>query len=1798
MITISGYEITELIYEGVRSIVYRGHRKLDYMPVVIKVHKADYPSPKEVAKFRREFEIGKRFDFDGVIKYYGMERERNDQALILEDFEAVALAEIIPAQGMDVLTFLRIALQLARGLGEVHRKQIIHKDIKPRNIVTHPDTGITKLIDFGISSQLSRENQAILSPNMLEGTLEYMSPEQTGRMNRSIDYRTDFYSLGVTFYEMLTGVLPFQAADAIELVHCHIAKLPTPLHERTPEIPQAVSDIVMKLLAKTAEDRYQSAYGIAVDLQSALNQWSTSGKIENIIAGQHDVSDKFQIPQKLYGREQEIATLLAAFDRVSQGTKEMMLVSGYSGIGKSALVNEIHKPIVRQRGYFISGKPDQFQRNIPYAALIQAFKGLIRQLLTESDTQIAAWKEKFLAALGPNGRVIVDVIPEIGLIVGEQPAVPELPPTESQNRFNFVFQNFVRVFAQKEHPLTILLDDLQWTDLASLKLIQLLMADQEIEYLFLIGAYRDNEVSDTHPLMLTIDEIQKTGRAASQSDPGAVIHHITLQPLALVSLNQLIVDALNCGLERSSPLASLVHNKTDGNPFFVNQFLTSIYEEKLLAFDSSQGCWQWELAKIQEFGMTDNVVELMAGKLQKLQPKTQEPVKLAACIGNQFDLQLLSIVHKKSLFETSSNLWEAVQEGLILPIGDAYKFLTADVTSDEVKKSPEENERLRSARNGRTEPVVSYKFLHDRVQQAAYSLISENQKKAIHLKIGRLMLEKIGEEEREEKIFDIVNQLNVGGELVTEQAERYELAQLNLIAGKKAKASSAHEPAFKYLTLGIGQLAENSWQSQYDLTLQLYVEGAETAYLSGDFAKMEKWGDVVLQRARTLLDKVKVYEVKIQACIAQNKLLEAVHITLQVLKLLKVKLPENPSKLNIVLGWVGTKLALAGKRIDGLIDLPEMTDAYKLTAMRMLSRGSAPAYFAVPQLFPLIVFKQINLSVKYGNAPLSAFAYAAYGLILCGVLGDINSGYQFGELALSLLERFNAKALKAKTFVVVNGHIRPWKEHIRETLTPWLEAYQSGLETGDLEYAAYAAYQYPAHSFFAGKALASLEREMASYSKTLGQLKQEIALNYNEMYRQVVLNLTGRSENPCRLIGESYNEDKMLPLHLEANDKTAIGYLYAHKMFLCYLFQEPHQAIENADRLKKHLDGLPGLQVVPLFYFYDSLARLAVYASAPRLEQKHFLKQVASNQKKMKKWANFAPMNHRHKFDLVEAERARVLGQETRAMEYYDSAIASAKENEYLQEEALANELAAKFYLSTGKEKIAQTYMMDARYAYLRWGATAKVKDLDEKYAWLLAKVSLDTRTEVDGTPRGTLTDRSLTTQEGSISLDLNTVMKASQTISGEIVLDKLLEKMMRIVIENAGAQRGCLILEKKGKLVVEAEATVEAQRAASVHVLQSIPVEGNPSLSEGVIHYVVRTQENVVLNDAAREGQFTYDSYIAKNHPKSILCLPLIHQGKISAILYLENNLTIGAFTADRLEVLNLLSSQAAISIENARLYENLEQLVDERTQELSQALKDLKATQKHLVESEKMAALGGLVAGVAHEINTPVGIGVTAASLIEQRTQKFVDLYKSGKMKRSDLEKFLETAAQSSQIMLSNLNRAAELVQSFKQVAVDQSSEQRRTFAVKAYLEEILLNLAPALKRTHHTIEIHCAENLLLDSYPGALSQIVTNLVMNSLVHAYDESNHGHIVFDIQRAGPRLIFQYMDDGKGIPRDHLRRIFEPFFTTRRGQGGSGLGLHIVYNQVTQKLNGTIRCESEVGVGTKFIIELPIQNGG
>ena len=1544
MNTLPGYQITEVVQLGVKSIIYRAVRESDRASVIIKTLQSEYPTIEQITRLKHEYEISSNLKIKGIIKPYSLEKYKNSCALILEDCGGQFLSHHLAGQTMELQKFLPLAIQVAQTLEELHQNQIVHQNIKPSNIIITPDFEQIKITNFSIATRLSREVHQKSNTTLLEDTLASISPEQTRRMNRDIDYRTDLYSLGITFYEMLTGELPFNSTDTLELIHTDIAVTPVSPHQRNNQVPQIVSSIVMKLLAKNSEDRYQSAFGVKADLENCLTQLLTTGKIKKFIPGTLDKSGQFLIPQKLYGRTQEVADLMASFERVSFGKTEIVLVSGYSGIGKTSVVSEIHKPIVRQRGYFIAGKFDQFKRDIPYAAITQAFESLMQQLLTKSSDDLAMWKEKLLSRLGKNGEIIIDVVPSVELIIGSQPAVPQLGAAETQNRFNRLFKEFLNVFAQAEHPLVLFLDDLQWADLASLKLIQALVTYWDTRYFLLIGAYRDNEVNSTHPLVQAVEKIQQTG---------AAVHHIILPCLELNSVTQLVGDTLGKETKNFKPLAELIFNKTGGNPFFLTQLLLTMHSEKLLAFNFTVGAWQWDITEIEAAGIVDySVVELVARSLQQLPEETQQVLKLAACIGNHFNLDNLAIVTEKPVSETARDLWEALQAGLIMPMRDAYKIALV--------------EEIDSQRRGQGEGVgshpqhpISYRFLHDRVQQAAYSLIPDSQKKQTHLKIGFLLLNSTPPSEIAENIFDIVNQLNMGVEFITNQEKRNELANFNLRAGKKAKSSAAYEAALKYFNVGLELLPDRAWQSHYDLIMELHTEALELSYINTEFERAFQLSEVIIASAKNLLEKVKVYELKVIFYFNQNQYQASIDIGLEALKMLGVALPQKHNKLFFFMWLIRTKLAVGNKRIKDLAELPPMTDANKIATLRILTHMGLAVFVVAPDMFPLLVFKMVTLSLKYGNAPLSSVGYAHYGRLHCAVLGDMDSGYRYGQMAQALLERFQTNLYNSLISLIFNAFIGHWSEQVRESLIGLLEGIQSGLETGDVNNACYCASVYSNYIFLSGEPLESVETKQSQYIQMLVNYKSEF-MAHARVGAQFVLNLQGKTPNPCLLVGERFNEETMLPALRESQNNLVIFVVFLCKSWLNYLFKDYAKSAEYARTASNYSDAATGLMYVPIHNFYYSLTLLALYPIVAKNEQKKYLKEVASLHKKMKYWALKSPGNYLHKYDLVEAEKARVLGQDEKAALYYDRAVKGASMNEYIHEAALANERAAEFYWAKGRNKVAQSYLRDAYSGYIHWGATAKVKHLESEYPMSLPPASA---AKSSGYQTITRTNYRTFSSHSSL-LDLTTVVKASQALASEIVLDKLLEKLMKMVIENAGAQKGFLLMPKEGKLLIKAAAAVESSDVAVEQCPRVSPAEVLPIT---VINYVEKTHSDVVLSQAAREGLFTDDPYIKKQQVKSALCTPILNQSKLVGLLYLENNLTTEAFSPTRLEVLKILSSQAAISLENAVLVANLseakEQLEDySRTLEVrvEERTQELKTKEAKLQEAQKLAHLG----------------------------------------------------------------------------------------------------------------------------------------------------------------------------------------------------------------------------------------------
>lgn len=1521
MYQISGYKITKKIYEGNKNVIYRAYHKSKNKDFIIKMPNSEHPDLSVIAMLKHEYEINNMINSDKVAKIYDIEYANNIPMLIMEDFGGISLSEYIYQNELDVEQFLILAKKIAEALYEIHKCNIVHNDINPKNIIINVEKQKVKIIDLGISSVLSKENREIDDNQHIMGTIYYISPEQTGRMNCPIDFRSDFYSLGVTYYEMLLRKLPFEAEDELGMIHCHLARKPISPSEINKDIPEVVSNIIMKLMEKMIENRYQTLKGLIFDLQKCLNYFYLEDKFQNFELGTNDFSGRFQIPQKMYGRKEEFEILLKSFENICYGEKEVVLVSGYPGVGKTVLVNEIHKSVARSSGYYICGKFQEFKQDIPYYALVSALNDLFQQILTESKDSVEQWKDKLKSVLGDNGQILIDVIPELENVIGKQKDVVEVPPEEARTRFNNMFISFLKMLCTKEHPIVIFLDDIQWIDLSTLRLIELVLNDYEIKYLLFILGYREAYVDKTHPLMVTIENIEKNVN----------IRKIFLKPLELIHIKEMLAETFKSNVEDVSSLAELSLEKTGGNPFFLNQFLQSLYENQLIVFDNKYNRWKWDLYGIQSAVVTDNVVDLISERIQKFSKKSQEVLKLASCIGMQFDLRTLSVVYGKTMKETYDDMWEILQEGLVVVNGDVFSLVNNDKNAK-----------------------IIYTFLHERIKQSAYSLIENKYKKQIHLKIGRLMLSNINYKNDEKIVLDIVNHFNLALELISELTEKKDVAELELYAGRTAKKANAYDEAYKYLVNGIKLVGESDFNINYELNLALYLEAAEIAAILGNFEVIEIYTSIVLSNSKNVIDKVRAYEVRLTAYWAQNMIVEAVNTALVALKLLGINFPKNPKPIHIWMSLMKMRMLLWGKSSENLINLPVMKNKHSLAAERIFIKASLPVLKNSPYLFLLMILKSFELCIKYGNPEGAHTFYNGYGMVLC-VTGDIKSGYEFGNIALKIMEKQNQKGSNAQTIVSFNSYISYLKNHVKDTLVEFVKAHRIGMETGNIDYACTSACMYGIYSFYAGNELSSLEKEVAFYEDIIRKSKNTEAINTQAIYHQTILNLIGEGKNAYQLRGKVYDENKMIPEHISVQDKLALSYAYINKAILSYLFSQYDKALENVEFAQKYVESANGILVVPVFYFYQSLILLTCYNKASNENKEKFMKMVVSNQKKLKKLSESAPMNFLHKYYLVEAERANILKNELKTVELYNIAIELAAKNEYIQEEALANELMAKYYVSRGKDRLARAFMKDAIYCYKLWGASAKVSSLETEYPFLLVTGPSDMKKNMKNT--SIISEGKTSSISGA--LDISSILKATQAISGEIILEELFKKLVYILLESAGAQYVTYLTKKDGKYIIQAKGMEEEN---NIEVLKDSNVEAGECLPEKIIAYTDHTKESVILDNASEDEKYMNDIYISKNKSKSILCMPVLSKGDIIGILYLENNLIEGAFSIDRVEILKVVASQLAISLENANLYNNLEELVEERTRELKEEIIERRKIQKQLEEMATHDNLTGL--------------------------------------------------------------------------------------------------------------------------------------------------------------------------------------------------------------------------------------------
>jgi predicted ATPase/signal transduction histidine kinase/CheY-like chemotaxis protein len=1621
------YQISEQIYASQKTLVYRGNRIADGQGVTIELIRSNYSNLDEVLLFQNHFNLIRSLDLPGVIKAIDFKSSENNFALVLEDFGDRSLQDYFIALNPQNLVcentdnflkiFFPIAIQIAEILGGLYLHGIIHQDINPANIQIDSNTRLVKLNNFGYAMRFTGEEQQLATSQAFAGTLDYASPEQTGRTHHPIDYRSDFYAVGVTFYELLTGKLPFNVTDPladplsqrIELIHCHLTKLPIPVSNINPLIPPTLSAIIAKLMAKNAADRYQSALGLQRDLEYCWSQWQLIGKIETFELGKKALGDRFMIPERLYGRTVEVQLFLAAFARIAattptnltQSSAELILLSGFFGVGKTAIVNQVYQQIIRQKGYFIQGKfgggttllaedQPQQQEYLPFSAFIQAFSSLIGQLLSEDDDRLAQSRANMLAVLGGDGQVIIDVIPELAQIIGQQPPVIALSGRDTHKRFKLLFQKFIKFLATLEQPLVIFLDNIQSIDDDSLELLRLLM--QEGKKLLMIGTYRDNELSGIHPLMLTVNQIKQMGIAVS---------NIMVSPLSKLHITELVADSFNCSIDSVRPFAALVYQKTNGNPFFAIKFLKSLERDGLIKFNPQVESWQCDLSQIKIQWLTNDEIELMTDRLQQLSLSIQQILKLAACMGMEFDLHTLAIVSQQSQVVVAKILSEILQEGSIVPLQETYHFCQLVPEMTQLDPSV----------------AVYYRFSHDRVQQAAYSLIPELERASYHDRIGELLLEQIVSSTpppaeigvaqlhwmniaagHKDRFLIAINQLNYSIGPTLDRSKRDLLIQLNLTASRQARAANDYRVALEYAQIGLQLLGGAAWQQEYAIAVNFHELAIEVAALCGEFELMNQWIDQLIARTKTPLELVSVYVVKIQSLVSQHHPITAIALARSLLSQLGVELPLSPmiwdveqamraiDDLTILQGrgsaneWSAVeefqdrRIARLWKydnpdrnrsAIEALIDLPTMTDPQQLAMMQVAASIIGACYVTNPLLYALVVALQVNLSIQYGNSSTSAYSYAAYGIMLNTYRQNVRSADQFSRLALSLADRPNSHSIRPETLVVIGLSLHHRSAHLRTTMPILQAGYQAGLATGKLEYVGYHIQGLCSTAYWCGDNLTELEPQLFAYRQQLLDLNQLTTANYCTIYCEIVMFLLGNVDTVDRTFARIADED----LLFANKDLVRVFIFYLHRAMLRFLMEDIARA--NADILlaREYLDGVTGLIDEVGFYFYDSLIALAGITATD--DDSGFERErVRANQQQLAHWAKYAPMNHLHKWQLVEAEIYRVLGDKAAAIELYDLAISGAQGHEFIQEAALAKELAAKFYLTWGKAKIAADYLQAACHCYTQWGAIAKIQDLTSRYPHLLAAIFPTPdlapvaaianqpiragglgRLDLPNPNHRSLTNISASNLHGSI-LDFNAYIKVIQALYSEIDLDRLLKTLIDVVVENAGANKAALLLNNDGNLTIAIESDDSELDTLDFNLHPRAAASATASdedhkyrLPLFLIRHVHRTQATEI-HHGDHHPYLASDPYFEKYQPQSILCVPILNQSKLIGILYLENALTSGAFTRDRVELLNVICTQAAISIENARLHRDSQNYA----QRLEQSILDLQFSEARL--------------------------------------------------------------------------------------------------------------------------------------------------------------------------------------------------------------------------------------------------------
>ncbi|MBY5399472.1 AAA family ATPase [Rhizobium leguminosarum] len=1784
----------QLLREDESFVLCRGVSEDGNTSVLMKASVSIGASDEGVQRLEREMSLADRLDSGWAAKPLALERHDGQTYLLLTDGGGMPLSNAVEAS-FTIGHFLSVAVNVAAALRQAHARGIVHKDLRPDSVLVDA-SGKAWLTGFGMAGPASA---ASLASGGLQGSqsnsLPYIAPEQTGRVKRLIDARSDLYALGVVFYEMLTGDLPFVAVDAVEWVHAHVARRPIPPHQRKETVPPVLERIVLKLLAKRPEDRYQTATGLESDLQRCLDSWNSTGRVADFEVASSDAADRLRVPEGLYGRSIQIGAITAAFNRVkSQGATEVVLVSGPAGVGKSSVVHELRKLLAQTGGLFASGKFDQYTRDIPYATIAQAFQGVVRQILGSSDADLGRWRKELVEALGPNGRLMINLVPELALIIGEQAPAPDLQPHEAKARFHLVFRRFLAVFARPERPLALFIDDVQWLDAATIELIETVTLDQEVRNLLLICAYRDDEVSLDHPFNATRDSMRENLDK---------LEELKLGPLSPQDVGNLLADMLHSDVRSVGSLAGLVVDKTEGNPFFVLQFLASMEEEELVVFDADRGGWRWDADRIQNTRVTDNVAELVASKLSRLPRLTLETVKLLACLGSGASLATLSIALGKSKRQIVAILWEAVQARFLLRVDDAFVFA------------------------------------HDRVQEAAYLLVPACDRPIAHVQIGRALLSSLTPSGVKERIFEVIDQFTRGLGQVTSDGEREQVAELFLEAGIRAKTSVAYPSALRYFRTGLGLLKRLHWETRYDLIFALELQQAECEYLTGDHAVAEDHLLALSLRARDRVDGAAVVRLRSSLYVTLGNQAKAVDAALVYLRNFGIDWSPHPTEHELRLEIEALHGLLAGRPIEQLVNLPRMSDPDWLAAMDVLAYTILPAILTDGNLEDLIYTQMVSLSLQYGNCDASCYAYVSIMVPLGLRFGDYDSGGRFGDVGLALVDEHGMDRFKTRTYTCYACFVVPWTRHLRISETFSRKAIQAGVAAGDLVFIVTTAQMLVSHLLVAGAELALVEEEaerfLESARRTGFSLASDSAIGQLLLVREL-RGLDGPETEGGSVLPnkESYQQ------HLQNAGGQLIlplAWYWIQQMQGRYVARDYASAMDAEREARGVVQATRSFIDIAEFQFYAALIHAAACDAAAGDDRLEHLEAIRRHQKQIDIWAESGTENHGNRRALVAAEVARLENRDMDALGLYEEAVRSAKQYGFIQNEAIANELASRFCAERGLKTSATAFLRNARSCYLAWGANGKVRQLDRESPGL--------NPEING-------QRKLGSEVQH--LDTAAVVAMSQAVSGEIVLDRLIERLMINVVEHSGAVRGLLLLPKRAEMHIVAEALTNDEGI-------TVKLDGfERKLPETILSYVTRTQEVVLLDDARSAELFSADPYIEATGSSSILCLPLVKQKQLVGVLYLENGLSTHLFMQDQVAVLQLLASQAAISLENAALFREAQE-THERARRAAEELRlsydmipalawnslpdgtvvscnkqwhdftgipqgllldsawarsihpddiekvvakwkalieageageiearmirfdgvarsfliratpmrdadgklikwygtntdidDLKRieeAQELLARAGRLTALGELTASIAHEVNQPLmAIVMNAATCLRWLSDEQLDV---------------QEARQAAERIIRDGHRAGDVITSIRALA-RKSPLAMEEVDVNSMIEGVLVLTRGELQR--HGIKLETELDMNTGSTVGdrtQLQQVVLNLILNAVeaVGSAESRPRRLHVRSFKSSDGKPLVQVADSGPGVDPLTMEQIFDAFFTTK--SGGLGMGLSI-----------------------------------